>query len=216
MRSLKNHLITGIGLTVVVVALILASAPIGNSAPSDKDVRVINTTLEPVPTAAQGTTTIAGNVGITGTPTVTLAPGANVGINGTVAVMNINDAAQPFQASASADQSGTNVSTLNVATVPAGKRLVIEWVTMGAQVPPGQHAEILSITTSSGTGGHSHSFVIHPQPDAVIGDAIFRANQSLRLYANPGTTVSALFRRNTSAGTANWGVTISGYLVDVP
>src|SRR4029078_476074 len=114
-----------------------------------------------------------------------------------------------------AEPGGTNVTTLNVATVPAGKRLVIEFVSMTGQVPPGQHVEIMEITTSRGGGGVSHQFVIHPQPDAVIGDALFRANQSLRLYADGGTQVSALFRRNSGAGSASYGITISGYLVDM-
>ncbi len=58
---------------------------------------------------------------------------------------------------------------------------------MTGQVPPTQHAEIMEIMTVAGPfGGASHQFIIETQPDAVIGDAIFRTNQSLRLYADPG------------------------------
>jgi len=218
MSTPKNYLLPASGFAILGIALFLASPPVSHAVPTDKDVRVINSTLEPVPTAAQGTTTISGNVSVTNTPTVNFAPGASVTVANTAAnaipVVNINDAGQPFQASAGMVQSGTNVSTLTVATVPAGKRLVIEWVSMTAQVPPGQHAEIMEITTSSGSGGASHAFVIHQQPNAVVGDALFRVNQSLRLYANAGTQVSALFRRNTGAGTANFHLSISGYLVN--
>jgi hypothetical protein len=190
---------------VLAVALMFVAAVTGYGAPADKDVRVINTPAEAVPVAVQGTA----NVNVTNTPTVTLAAGAKVSI--------ASDAAQPFQVSANSTQVGNNVSTVTIATVPAGKRLVIEWVSMTGQVPPTQHAEIMEISTIAGPfGGASHQFVIEEQPDAVIGDALFRSNQSLRLYADPGTQVSALFRRNSGAGLATWNATISGYLVDVP
>jgi len=202
MRKLK-YLLPACGFTVLVVALLLASPLTSNAVPSEKDVRVINTTLEPVPTAAQGTTTIAGNVNV-----------ANSTAN-PVPVSFTSDPFQPFQGAAGTTETGTNVSTVNVATVPAGKRLVIEFVSMTGQVPAGQHVEIMEITTSSGIGGVSHAFVIHAQPDAVSGDALFRANQSLKLYANAGTQVSALFRRSSTLGQANYHLTISGYLVDM-
>ena len=219
MRKLKRYVLPTCGFTVLVVALLLASPLTSNAVPSDKDVRVINTTLEPVPTAAQGTTTIAGSVSVTNTPTVNLATGASVNVANSAAnpvpVSFTSDPLEPFQAAASTTETGTNVSTLNVATVPAGKRLVIEFVSMTGQVPAGQHLEIMEITTSSGLGGVSHAFVIHTQPDAVSGDALFRANQSLKLYANAGTQVSALFRRSSTLGLANYHLTISGYLVDM-
>lgn len=181
MSTPKNYLLPASGFAILGIALLLVSPPVSHAVPSDKDVRVINTTLEPVP------------------------------------VVNINDAGQPFQTSASATQLNSNVSSVNITTVPAGKRLVIEFISFTAQVPPGQNAEIMQISTISGpVGGVSHQLLIHEQPQAVIGDSIFRAVQHLRLYANPGTTVSALFRRNTGAGNATYGVTISGYLVNVP
>ena len=185
--------------TLMVVALLLA-APASHAA-SDKDVRVINTAAEAIPTVAQGTTTIAG--------TVNLAPGTTVNVAGA--------AQQPFAATVGSVQPNlTNVSTATLATVPAGKRLVIEFVTMTGQVPPGQFAEIMEITTNAGSGGISHPLVIHAQPPAVIGDSVFRSNQDLRLYATGGSNVTVLFRRTSSAGQATFFATISGYLVDAP
>ncbi len=131
-------------------------------------------------------------------------------------MLNINDARQPFQLATNSTQNGTNVSVETIGTVPAGKRLVIEFVTMTGQVPAGQHAEIFEITTSTDPlGGVSHQLVINPQPDAVIGDALFRSSQQVKLYANAGTQVNVLFRRSSSAGLATFGATISGYLVDM-
>lgn len=230
MSRLTNRLLTASGFAIFVVSLLLASPPASNAVPGEKDVRVINTTSEPVPTAAQGTTTIAGSVSVANTPTVAFAPGASVGIDpasntvqlaNTVAspvpVVDINDAGQPFQTGASVTQAGTNVSLINVATVPAGKRLVIEFISATGQVPVGQHVELMEINTITDPfGGLTHQLLVHAQPPAVIGDSLFRANQQLRLYANAGSQVKALFRRSSSAGNGVFLVTISGYLVDVP
>lgn len=199
MNKLKQYLLPAGAFTVLVAALLLASPPASQAVPSDKDVRVINTTFDPVQTA------------ITNTPSVTVANSAA----NPVPVSLTSEPLDPFQTAASTTETGTNVSTLNVTTVPPGKRLVIEFVSMTGQVPAGQHVEIMEITTSNSLGGVSHPFVIHPQPDAVSGDALFRANQSLRLYANGGTQVTALFRRSSTLGTANYGLTISGYLMDM-
>jgi hypothetical protein len=84
----------------------------------------------PVPTAAQGTTTIAGSVNVANT------------VANPVPVFNLGDALQPFQAAANSTQSGYNVSTVDIATVPAGYRLAIEFVsieppTRGCSALPG-------------------------------------------------------------------------------
>jgi hypothetical protein len=209
MMKLHKSVLPACGVAASVIALLLAGAPTGQAGPSDKDVHVINATFDPVPTSAQGITNVAGTVSVTNTPNVHVANTTPIPVSFT------SQPLAPFQTAASTTESGTNVSTLTVTTVPAGKRLVIEWVSMIGQVPAGQHVELMDLTVSNGPGGVSHQFVIQSQPDAVIGDALFRANQSLKLYADAGTQVSALFRRNSNAGSANYGITISGYLVDM-
>ena len=208
MSQLRKRVLPVFAVSVLAVALLLAIPLTSNAVPSDKDVRVINSTAEPVPTAAQGTTTISGNVAVTNTPTV------NIG-GGSISVNNFNDGRQPFQAAANGTQNGTNVSTLGVANVPAGKRLVIEFISVSAQVPPGQHLELAQVLTNQGSGGIFHDLLIHEQPDAVIGDALFRAVHDLRLYANGGTQVQLVVRRSSGLGLATFGVSISGYLVDL-
>ena len=204
MSTLKNRLLAASGFVILVVGLMFTSPAPSNAVPGPQDVIVINPAAMPVPTAAQGTTTISGNVNVTNTMA---AP---------VPVFSLGEAIRPFHAFANSTQSGTNVSTVDVATVPAGHRLVIEFVSMVGQVPPTQHVEILQVTTSTDpVGGVSHQLLVNAQPAAVIGDAIFRASQEVRLYANPGTTVRALFRRNSSVGDATFGITISGRLVPV-
>jgi hypothetical protein len=229
MSTLRNSLLAASGLAILVGGLLLTSPPPSNAVPGPQDVIVINPTAMPVPTAAQGTTTIAGSVNVANTPAVTFAPGASVGIDSghntvqignttasAVPVLNLSEASQPFQAGTSFTQSGTNVSLVNIATVPAGHRLVIEFVSASGQVPLGQHVELIHINTSTDPfGGATHDLLVNEQPPAVSGDALFRASQQVKLYANAGTQVKALFRRSSILGDAAFGVTISGHLVPV-
>lgn len=194
---------------VSLAIVLLLSSPLTVQAlpPTDKDVRVINTTAEAVPTVAQGTTTIAGNVSVTNTPTVNLAPGTSVACT--------TAAPEPYQKYVGATNTGTNVHTFSLGTVPAGKRLVIEFVSAHGQVPPGTHVELFHLNTVAGSGGAAtHDLLVHAQPAAVIGDAIFRASQQVRIYADPGTTVTALVRTNTN-GQTSCAIAISGHLVDL-
>ena len=72
---LKNCLIVALGFGIVVLALSFTN--MGNAiAQVIQQVRVVNLPTQAVPTIAQGTTNVAGNVGINGT--VTLAPETKV------------------------------------------------------------------------------------------------------------------------------------------
>jgi len=72
MKKLVQILLIGLGFCLLIVALsALTSRPVPAQAPPPSvPVTVVNTTARPVPTAAQGTTTVAGTVAITGTPIV--------------------------------------------------------------------------------------------------------------------------------------------------
>ena len=230
MKELRRFVFPAFGFTVLVLVLMFAATTSSQAVPSDKDVRVVNTTAEPIPTAAQGITTIAGTVGVSNTvgvsvsntPSVNVASIPAVQVGNTTAnpvpVMNVGatSALQPFQTDSNATQGpGSNVSTITLATVPAGKTLVIEFVTATGQVPPGQHVELMEIiSVAPPFGGASHQLLINPQPDAVIGDALFRSSQTVKIYAQSGSTVQSILRRSSSTGNATFGVSISGYLVD--
>src|SRR5262249_59085440 len=81
MNGIKCYLLTAVGVAVLVGSFMLSGAYTSSAAPppATQDVRVVNTTTNPVPTLAQGTTNVAGtgqaaqsgawNVGISGTPT---------------------------------------------------------------------------------------------------------------------------------------------------
>ena len=236
MKGFKNHLIAASGFVALALTITFANSNSASAALSAvmaeiADVRVVNTREEPVPTFAVETTTVNGSVSIAGTPTVKLQTGTIVGINpasntvqlanttaSPVPVLNVNDASQPFQAIGSITQnSGTNASTIVIANVPAGKRLVIEHISATGEVPSGQrvtHFGILTLTLP--VGGLNHDLLVNEQPAAADGDAVFRASQQVRLYAEPGSQVQTTFIRNISTGQASFHMVISGYLVNVP
>jgi len=127
-------------------------------------------------------------------------------------------ASQPFQATAGElVGSAETIKEFTVTTVPAGKRLVIEHATAGGFFGGGNKLTA-SITTTVGSTSIAHQLVMVEQ-GAIADPVVFAAAQTMRLYADPGTVVKATFGRTdppppgTSGGV---GMTISGYLVDVP
>ncbi|HET6893150.1 MAG TPA: hypothetical protein VFH31_18745, partial [Pyrinomonadaceae bacterium] len=109
MYKVKRSIVTFIGLFFS-ASILLMNTQLAYGQGSTQNVRVVNTSSQPVPTTVQGTTTVTGsvnitnvptvalspsansvqaqqtgtwNVGITGTPTVNLTPGTSVGITGT-------------------------------------------------------------------------------------------------------------------------------------
>jgi len=201
------------GFSVLIIGLLIGGSQVANTAPSDKDVQVVNTTAQPVPTAAQGTTTIAGNVGVTGSVAVTNTVGVNVLNAPTVHV--VSPAVQPFQQFRVFSQNGTNVDNVLFGTVPSGKRLVIEYIAFSGQVPAGTHVETMDINTIAGGNGAQYLLPITQQPDAVNGDAIFNSAGMVKIYADPGTSITSTVRRSTATGTATYGMSISGHLEDL-
>lgn len=191
-----------------------------------------------VPVSPQGTTPVSGtvaatqngtwNVGISGTPTVNLGAGNTVGINGSLQVGNTasspvlvrdvdNAARLAFQASASITLAdGTTFATSTITTVPAGKRLVIEYISALAATQTGQKA-LAQIQVYQGTTPYLHRVALSLQGTFTTsfgtGDE-FVAGQSTRLYADAGTAVIVEIGRSASSGAAKGVFVISGYLVD--
>lgn len=78
MKPFAHSILAALGAVVLLVALAIltpatsySQAPRGGPQPSD--VRVINDATEPVPTVAQGTTSVSGTVAISGTPSVAIS-----------------------------------------------------------------------------------------------------------------------------------------------
>ncbi len=101
-------------------------------------------------------------------------------------------------------------------TVPAGKRLVIEYISARALLQPNQRPRLRIL---SQIGGHSiDHFIPFTQltllPDALFDNVRMIAGEPLQLYADPGTPVEAFFERDgDTAGTARCEVIMSGHFV---
>ena len=189
-------------------------APAANSNP--QTVTVVNTTSNPVPTSATGTTTVAG--------TVTAAQGGTwiVGVNNTTAspvpFRDVdNPATQAFEAEAVggfADGASTT-GDITIATVPAGKRLVIEHVSVLGKMNTGQR--LVRVNFRKASGLKTETEVKEVGTDANGSTDYFVVSEALRTYANPGL-LQCFAERDSFAGNNPNSVTftISGYFVDCP
>jgi hypothetical protein len=97
--------------------------------------------------------------------------------------------------------------------VPAGKRLVIEHVSMRAVMPAGQKPISVQITDTRHFNQYLVSFF---QGTSIGGHDIYIASQAVRQRVPPGERVCLSFSRNSVDGVADvrWG--ISGYFINYP
>jgi len=197
--KLKNSLVAlgGVSLLIGVIALVTprpTQGQGGDTVGPTKPVKVVNTAAEPVPVT--GTINV-GNFGDSPLPVRDVdSPGR-----------------QLVRAGESCSGSGCSAT---VFTVPAGKRLVIEYASIEANIPLGKMARWQLLTNSSGIQNAEFNFPL-TQPAVVFG-AITQvtAGQQVRFYAEAGDAVRMGGATNDSAQPSNYNFAISGYLVDVP
>jgi hypothetical protein len=161
-------MVLGFGLLVVAVG-VLTSKPVPAETKDPKasvPVTVKNTIAEPVPTSAQGTTTIVGNVNASITNAVSLAPGTVTNTPTTPLFTRDvdNPVRQPVYGACGFPNPQVptptigflicNISfispTSSFSSVPAGQRLVIEFVSGEADVPTGTKPLEFQIKTGLG------------------------------------------------------------------
>jgi hypothetical protein len=107
-------------------------------------------------------------------------------------------------------------TTVNLTPVPAGKRLVIEYVSVTASVPSGQTGFFFIDSRAGGVlAVHSIPATQKFADTAFAGTDLIVTGQSLRLYADPGTTPTISFRRSSSSGGASFQAFWSGYYVNL-
>lgn len=208
MRTFKNYLTAAaalalVGLAVSVIYPDRASAQ-GGRPPTPVEI------VAPVPVP------ISGNVGITGTAAV------QVGNNAAnpVLIRNVDNPvkqAVTFHAEVDLSDGSLGEANLNAFAVPAGKRLVLEYVSGGAFLQPGQKP-LVQVFTSFVTSGFFNLLTAVPQGNfsAVFGrPEAFTITQGLRLYSDGPYSVGIQLTRNESAGLAILQLTFAGYLVDL-
>lgn len=141
-------------------------------------------------------------VGLAGTPTVNL----NAGASNPVATRDVDNAAKSRFAFRLPASGGSF-------TVPAGKIAVIETVTGKATgSSPGFYVPSLDATT----GGNFVSYPISQAiQDANATSRVYVATHAVRIYADPGTTVTCSPELLSSTGLVGT-LTVSGHYVDLP
>lgn len=112
------------------------------------------------------------------------------------------------------DGNGTASTTFDV---PAGKRLVIESVTLEALVPHGEIVSTGYLTTKVDSDQVFH-FLAMPTAGIEISPWVrFAATHTMRAYGDAGTgAVTFLISRTGTSGEMDAAINISGYLVDLP
>jgi hypothetical protein len=133
------------------------------------------------------------------------------------AIQATSPALQPFAQALSASFSNNPGGISATLNVPAGKRLVIETASLLVNLPVGQFIDAFTIRTSVGGQLADYSLFPNSVPSGGANLSAFGITQPLKIYADPGTLVTATLVRGESAGGAlNTGfyVVISGYLVD--
>jgi hypothetical protein len=153
------------------------------------------------------------------TEQVNLVAGSNITItpNGntlTIASNVVNPAQSVIHARLELLMNDGQPNTIGtILTVPANKRLVIEYVTVRAGTLVGFIDKGSLITVVNGVSVN-HSIV----PVRLFDDPnpTYATDKQVRVYADGGTNVQFFIGRTTNQSIATADITISGYLVDVP
>lgn len=102
-------------------------------------------------------------------------------------------------------------------TVPAGKKLVIENVSVLGTIPENQKLVLVTLRTTVNNITIEHPVPMQQQDEyPAAGTTYSLANASLQLYATAGTTIRVSAIRNSTGGFTDVRVAISGYLVNAP
>jgi hypothetical protein len=133
-----------------------------------------------------------------------------VQITGTASTSDVdNPARQPF--AHRFDITMTNGASNGTFTVPAGKRLVITYISSDAGVKPGAKVLLDLATIVNGAEVESHLPAI--DQGVILGQEVYSSSDMMDVTADPGTTVT--FAALDSDSTASGGliVGIYGYLI---
>jgi hypothetical protein len=222
-------------ISAAAVAVLLSSAA---AFAQFRTVTVQNADGNPVPTTIQNTPTVnvTGSVGIAGTPavsaTVTNTPNVVVTNSPIVSVSNLptgtagpsnttglltkaldNPALQPFQqVLACSTTAGVSITCSATFNVPAGKVLVIEYLHMHSFDSGGSIAAEYLLNCTAGGNAAIYQY----GPETAITSTFHISEHQVRIYADPGSTVTFSGLESSITGSVTFAGTLSGHLVNVP
>jgi len=196
-------------------AVTVQSAFSAQTSPSGPDVRVVNTQTNPVP------------VSVINFPAGTNTVNVSSSTNAPLLVRDVDNPARQPVVRLADDVNvpvGETTGRKQMYTVPAGKRLVIEFVSVSTFVlPPGQKLFVDVEVVDVSDGQTTYDINLAP---TLVGTFTVGAggnqgdrsaiSQQTRLYANAGDTVRGFAQKNDAVGAGQATITVMGYLVDVP
>jgi len=138
-------------------------------------------------------------------------PASSTQVSPTVYAVAANE---PFQQEVELSIGPANSAAYASISVPSGKRLVIEYLSLFGDLPAGQKLSVSLATIVSGLRASYRPQIL--TQDAGDGTLSVSANQVMRVYGDPGTIVSINATRNSSSGSSPLTVSVSGYYINLP
>ena len=232
--NLSRHFYPVAGMLAILTAASLSSTHVHTVAygSNTQPVLVTNTASSPVPTAAQGTTQVGGtvglasgtSVGVSSLPAVQIASGQSVGISGSVSLSNTTNTPLPTvdqnvakrvpvsatlaimtfpdgQPFASVTNNGFD---FNGYTVPAGYKLVIQYVFGNANLPVGERLTDVEETVP---------FTMPDRgPDYANIAETFNGGETVLKYIPANSTIFGSAARSSTSGVGRIELDFEGYL----
>jgi hypothetical protein len=153
-------------------------------------------------------------------PDGTLQTTAGIAANQTLNIRDLDHPArQPFSKEVLIDLTPTNFfAETPLTTVPAGKVLVVEYVSAACYLPAGQFVRGFAIGEAPINSGFSFNHLLLPVKidTAPADDRIYVVNQLMKYYVTEGKTVSLFAERPTSTGSFSCSGSVSGHFIDLP
>ena len=119
----------------------------------------------------------------------------------------------PFQASVQVSLPAGTEGQNGFVTLPAGKRLVIEYVSGQAFLPSGQKALFSGIVSLRGRSTGRWHYLESSTTGRFGSQDCFRYGRMVKLYADAGVTVMLRTDRDSPAGAGLLRMTLSGHLI---
>ena len=156
------------------------------------------------------------SVNVTSLPNVTLAPNTQVIVGNThsapIPVVSL-DANGAFQVQLTLQLSGGNLP-FQAVSIPAGKRLVVEFVTLsGAAASAGGPIQPIVLLESALNTGGAANYYLKPDPSSLTPEQFYRS-EPVKVYAD--TLAVGLGYAGFAPLFLGFNVAISGHLVDLP
>ncbi len=190
----------------VVIGILSASAltaPVA-AAPTPVQVQVTNT---PLPVSVTNAST---NQSVTVTNSSLPVQVANT------TPISVSSTEEPFQSSLTGQSFAANFTTALLFTVPSGKRLVIEHVSLTLNLFGANGIAQAQISTQNavGTLGAQDAIDCH-QNGSDAQNHWFACSEMTKVYANAGETVNFQMQTVDSVG-GEWAILVSGHYVPAP